>query len=420
MKNKHVSRYRHHSGYHQLASHVATAVRYISSSGGSNKRKRSSTMKEHFKSSKRIVDKERQALPMSFTQTNTQTRMKTDFTNARNGVENSMIRVHTHNKKPHGLAKANMLYHDSFQNTCSWGGNQEAYQVLANVGTTSQWMTGTTVATTPQRAAVSYASWFALNPMSGVAAGSIVNAEPVPPLDKMAALSGVLHVDLFNRTPAPCHVQIEFYVATKDTSATPLAFYDAAITANNVYTTNSSFNTVYPALPANVGNARDIIAPAFGGTPEVLLTPVYSNLTSKRLVRSEWKKVKVWADTLGGGSTHTVTCMLGLNMTGLRERLNLLNLQNFIYPKGSLIAILKCRGTPLVETIPVTLNEVMSMSAGAVGYVINRKVRLNTMKVTANRFEAEFDGFAAPFGAPIGSYHIQDVAPLVAQTVAEN
>lgn len=424
MKHKHGYHFNasHHGHYHHvpLSHHAmqlrsfrnATQSRVSAGFGGGGKRK-SNVGHKHTLTHKIPQATKR---PLSFTKTKTKEKMS-DFTQARNGVENTRIHVATGLKRSKGIEKTGILYHDMYSGSQFVGANQECYALISAVGTVSQWLT-TDLTTNVNRASLSYGSFYNLNVEEGIYNGATALAtnREVPSQDCMSTLGGVMHVDLVNRLAAPAHVQLEFYVATKDTNGSPLLWYNQALGNNNAYKVNATFGS-YPALGV-AGNAIQSFTPSTVTDYEQLYTPVYSNISQKRLPRTEWKKVKVWADVIGGNSAHSVTCSLSLNQKNLRERMVFLNGQNCYYPKGALVCLLKIRGAAGIMTVAET--EQASITTADIGFVVNRKLRLGTVKVKADRYEAEYDGFGVPMGGTTANFSTLDVAPLLQQVLATN
>lgn len=401
------------------AAHIGytSAVSRFTAGQGGGKRKYPVSPLKHYSDKKRIVIKEKLAQSRSFTKTKTDN-MKTDFAESRNGTSTKRIHVSTGLSKPKGLAKGTMLYHDSYAGSLQWLGGYEKYSTISYVGSAFQWLQGSTNSNYPNRAGQSYIPWFDLNPMEGTAAGQFTGAQAESKFDKMANSRGELFFDMFNRTEAPCHVELEFWVAKRDDSNGPLSFYNEAVSNNVTYVTTATIPT-YPQVPTVSGNAPSNFLPATPMVPDVLAVPVYSNINQKRLVRSQWKKVKVCAFLLGGQSSQHVTVDCTLNQMGMRERLTSIINSSLAYPKGTLAVIMKCRGTALPDNTG-GFGVPMVISAGEVGYVVNRKITMNAMKVTAARFESEYDGFAVTFGAPVTDFRILDQAQELAEALVTN
>lgn len=301
------------------------------------------------------------------------------------GLSKTFKKYHVPNPPLRGMLKHHITYRDSFVATQTWLSGYKKYWVPAYIGTTSQFLTGTSNGTSANRDQVSYASFFDLNPTQGIATGNIVTTIPAPNNDKMGIASAQIYMDVKNVTNMPAFVKIHLYVAETDTSIGPLLSYSNALTADALYSPNYVFGASTTALPASSGNEICSFGAATTSVNENMTSIPYTNLLAKRLTRSLWKRIKTHSITLSGADQQEI-CFTGIhNQFGLRERLNSLAVT---FPKGCLAVVMEAQGACVQDTV----NANYTHGAGKIVCLITRKIHLAPMKTNNARFETTYVG----------------------------
>lgn len=281
------------------------------------------------------------------------------------------------------VVKGSILYHDCYPVVTSNLCGQQKTVVLGTLGNTSQWLAPATQAAATARGQYSYASWFALNPLVGTAAGPITAATTAPTQDRMGVGRVQVYMDFQNLSNQAMFLKVHFFKASRDTDSTPLEFWQQ--NGTGPYNSNFAFgaaNTIPAAVPS-LGNASGNFTAGSTTVEEELITVPYTHVLSKRNSVGYWKKLKTTKITLSGADTHRLTALIDMNQMVNRETLNI---ENATFPKGCIIYLLEYQGSAAISKS--TQNE--TLGAGKIGVVITRKVHLSPLKEMQKRFDAYY------------------------------
>lgn len=331
------------------------------------------------------------------------------------GVKKTVVNLHLPLRHLKGVSPGHISYRDS---TSALLVVDEGYQNLVAplyIGTTSQWLTGTSNAVASNRDSVAYNAWFSMNPLQGIPAGTIVSAQTTPTNDKMGLHSSTTYFDFKNDTTNICYYKVHVYMSKTDSNVSPVAEFHNAFTANQIYNANSNFATaVGTVLPTNSGNESDTLYIGASTTQiESVNTLPYTNLNGKRLVRSTWKKIKTISHVFSGGDAWKLIVNIKHNQFAIRERLNTLGVS---FPKGCVCFVFEMQG----GTVYNTSNSTFNYSACQMAVAITRKIHLAPMSIPNKRFESYYTGAGRVFqGALLGTekdlYHNTEAANIPAK-----
>lgn len=326
-----------------------------------------------------------------FSRTLTQTKKEEEMNEDNpQGVKTSYIDIHTGNRMIRGALKGALMYRDAFDMQNSWEVGTSLFAIAAMVGTRSQYTTITSNAITGDRTEVAYANFFSLNPLQGVPAGVIINANTNPSQDCIGVKSGWLHFDFVNKTNIPVIAKLHFFVATLDVSASPLEAFANALFSENTYNSTYAFGAGN-SVPVSSGNQTYTLIAGTSTNSQALKVLPYTNLTSKRTFKSSWRKLRTKTFVLSAADSHRVNCKLTLNQYQFKERLTSIN---ELYPKGCLCAVVEYQST----CTKLVAGEAMVYGGGDVGFTCTRKLNLCPMKAPNARFDNCYVG-AGTLGA---------------------
>ncbi|AHH31461.1 putative capsid protein [Dragonfly larvae associated circular virus-1] len=333
------------------------------------------------------------------------------------GVKKNVVSVHTGLKRLKGMVAGHISYRDSYPALLVCDEGYQNVTAPVYIGTTSQFLTATSNGVASNRDSVSYASWFALNPEQGIAAGSIISANTAPACDKIGLQSSTTYLDFKNDTTNICYYKVHIYMAKTDTNQTVLSEFNNSTGSDNLYNSNFAYGTgVGTVLPATSGNEQTnaYIASSTSQIESCNMLP-YTKISSKRLVRSVWKKIKTISHVFSGGDAWKLIVNIKHNQFGLRERLNTLSV---VFPKGCVCFLFEMQG----GTVYNTANSAFGYSACQMAVNITRKIHLSPMAIPNKRFESRYVGAGREFqGALLGTekdlYHNTEVGAVPAKIV---
>ena len=302
------------------------------------------------------------------------------------GLAHKFGKFHTGLKPLRGVSKGHITYRDAWVDNANVATGYKYFRTVAYIGTSSQYLTATNNATASNRDSVSYAPFFSLNPEQGIAAGNIIGATSAPTNDKVGLTNCTMYFDVKNGLSSAMYFKIHVFMAETDLTRGPLYYYDQALTADSIYTTSYAFGVNAATLPATSGNEIDS---AYGGSTttvaEAMYTLPYTNISSKRLQRSTWKKIKTMSHAFSGSDQCRFTINGTLNQFGLRERLSSVA---SVYPKGCVAFVFESQGA-LAED---NTNSTYCHAAVVWHALINRKIHLAPCAIPNKRFESTYVG----------------------------
>ena len=303
------------------------------------------------------------------------------------GASMKTIKFHTGLKPLKGMIKHHITYRDSAIYSVVWNGGFKTINTISYIGTTSQYLTGTSNTIGLNRDSVSYVEWFGLNPLQGVAVGNHINALNNPVSDKLGLAKSETYMDFKNSTNELVYIKVHVMCAQTDTNTQPLASYNAGITNDALYSTN--YSTAANNAGLLTSTSGNEIAPAYSASStsavENLTVVTYTNIESKRLLRSVWKKLKTTSFELSAGDAYRLTILGSHNQFGLKERLSTLGLA---YPKGCIAFLVECQGGIVLDNV----NSSFIHGPGKVAVGVTRRIHLAPMKAPNSRFETTFVG----------------------------
>jgi len=250
-------------------------------------------------------------------------------------------------------------------------------------------MAGTSNATATNRDGVSYSSWFNLNPLQGVPAWNGGVAIPNPLNDKIGVRSSTVYMDFLNSSSLPIFMKIHYFMAKQDCDDDPFETFNSSIATENMYSTDYIVPST-EIVPTASGDEACVYTAATTTAPASLETLPYTNLLSKRLTKSTWKKLKTKSYSMAAGDTMRVTTVCSNNQFGLRERLSTVS---GLYPKGCVCMVIEVQGTAAVVQDHAGVSGAPAVySGGALTWVATRKVSLSVLKSPNQRFNTTYVG----------------------------
>lgn len=325
------------------------------------------------------------AQPQSFTQTNTETEeeMLEDHVQ---GIRKAVLKVSTTLPPLKGVINNKLTYRDAFKGRNNWVGNRQLCLVPYYIGTSSQYLTGTSNATAGNRDSVAYAGFFDININQNISGGALAGTAQ-PKCDIIGIKYATCYHDFQNTSSLPLFLKVHFFQAVLDQDVDPLGCYASGATNENQYTGTYDLLSTKNAFPATSGGETTSYVSGSSSNTATLNTIPYTNLQSKRQLTTNWKCIKSKSLTLAAGDTMRQTVIIRMNHYGIKERLQM---EAPLYPKGCVACVFEMQGSLVIDT--ATGASGPTISGGDLSYCVTRKVQLSTMKYNARRQSSTFVG----------------------------
>lgn len=305
------------------------------------------------------------------------------------GTKKTQVYINTGLPPLRRVLKNKILYRDEFWNTVSWNGNEEKFIIPWYVGTSSQYLSTTNNVAVTNRDQVSYGAFLDLNPLQGVATGTLTSSSIQPSSDWIGISDSIVYMDFMNASTIACYMKIHYFVATADTDEDILQCYAQACDRENLYSNSFVFPNTN-IIPVNSGNEDAFNVVASATDPAVMVVLPYTNLLSKRNVKANWRKLKTKSYIMAGGDALRVTTHIKNNQFGMREKLNS---QPSIFPKGCVCCLIETQGAAVIDSTPLAPQTgSATYAAGQITFCTTRKINLSTMAAPNARFNSTYVG----------------------------
>lgn len=321
--------------------------------------------------------------PSSFTRTLTKKKQDTKMEDSVQGLKQYVLRMSTGLPALKGMLNGHVDYRDQDTVTINTSGNRQTAQMVSFLGTSEQWLSGSTNVVI-NRSNVSYTPWVNLNPSGGIAGSSVVTLPVSLASDKMGLSYGTFYHDIVNRSTAPCFVKILYFTAKQDTDEWPLEAYVEGTTSNAIY--NSSYVIGGAGtVPTGSGNETVSYSAPTSVQQGFLLSVPYTNILSRRTVKTSWRLIKSKSLTVSAADVVRVTSLVKMNQFCIKDRMANASV---VFPKGCVACVFVSQGSACVDTA----SQKTIIGAPNLGIVTTRKIKLCPMKVPSSRFETNYIG----------------------------
>jgi len=321
--------------------------------------------------------------PFSFTKTKTEEEDSSSKQMSINSNSKQFVKVNLPHKKLKRTTGNSILYRDSYAQEISWLSNKSKFVVLNSLGTKQQYNTNANFANAAGHFTVAA---FNLNPDQYTTGGVNVLAGQTTS-DWVGFSNATCYYDILNNSNMPCFIKMHWYMCKTDTNDNPLSEYAQSVNGNKLYLTDYDASIV--GAPLVDGNE---VVSLVGGTVDVLNgmdAPAYTNLYSRKDVKTDWKKLKTVTFGLGAGDAHRVTSTHILNQFQSKQRLA----DKLIFLKGTLTCILEMQGSSShVTKTGEGAFDGPTIGAGKISVVVTRKVNVKQLKVSQERYDLTYYG----------------------------
>lgn len=306
----------------------------------------------------------------------------------------SSMYCHTGYKRPKSLIGGHIEYHDQYLGVVASSGNESVCSEVCLIGTRDQWLTATP-ATTDNRDRYSYANYFSLNPLQGIAAGEIVDSAIKPKTDRMCLLKSTTFLDMMNTTNMGVYVTVFAFVSKGDPDSGLSEYVSGLYDEQDVYDTNS-FIPGGGIAPGVTGNQRVVLSTHGTGVGQHshIKFPPYTYPFKVSGLKKNYKMIGLTNVTLAPGDNHRLTINAVHNQFVVKQTIA----AEGLYTKGCIIYAVQVQGALAVDTSTTgePPDEVLSGTFGLaptfVRMSITRKLHFATCKSPNQRIDSSYYG----------------------------